>query len=52
MRENESGGIGAGAYEGMRTRGMRPVVTDLASIDAAVKSFIEGKIVDRVDKLH
>jgi predicted Fe-Mo cluster-binding NifX family protein len=46
------GGMGAGAYESMRARGIRPVVTELTSIDEAVKEYVEGKIVDRVDKLH
>ncbi len=46
------GGMGAGAYESMRQRGIRPVVTDLASIDEAIKAYVEGKLVDRVDRLH
>ena len=45
-------GMGMGAYESMKARGIRPVVTDIASIDEAVKAYIDGKIVDRVDKLH
>jgi predicted Fe-Mo cluster-binding NifX family protein len=46
------GGMGAGAYESMRARGIQPVVTDIALIDEAVKAYVEGKIVDRVDRLH
>jgi predicted Fe-Mo cluster-binding NifX family protein len=46
------GGMGAGAYESMRTRGIRPVVTDLSSIDEAVEAYVQGRIVDRVDRLH
>lgn len=46
------GGMGAGAYESMRQRGIKPVVTDIHSIEDAVKAYVEGKIVDRVDKLH
>ena len=46
------GGMGAGAYESMRARGIKPVVTDISLIDEAVLAYIEGKIVDRVDKLH
>jgi predicted Fe-Mo cluster-binding NifX family protein len=46
------GGMGAGAYESMRARGIRPVVTDLVSIDEAVKAYVDGQIVDRVDRLH
>jgi predicted Fe-Mo cluster-binding NifX family protein len=44
--------MGMGAYESMKTRGIRPVVTDIASIDEAVIAYAEGRIVDYVDKLH
>jgi predicted Fe-Mo cluster-binding NifX family protein len=46
------GGMGAGAYESMRERGIKPVVTEIVSIDEAARAYIEGRIVDRVDKLH
>jgi hypothetical protein len=45
-------GMGMGAYEGMKAVGIRPVVTDIADIDAAVMTYVQGQIVDRVDKLH
>lgn len=45
-------GMGMGAYESMKARGIRPVVTDIASIDEAVLAYVQGKIVDRVDRLH
>ena len=46
------GGMGAGAYQSMVERGIKPVVTDVVSIDEAVTAYIEGKIVDRTDRLH
>ncbi len=46
------GGMGGGAYQSMVQRGIRPVVTDIADIDAAVTAYIEGRIVDQVDRLH
>jgi predicted Fe-Mo cluster-binding NifX family protein len=46
------GGMGAGAYASMQARGIKPVVTDLRSIDEAVQAYLDGKIVDRVDRLH
>jgi predicted Fe-Mo cluster-binding NifX family protein len=46
------GGMGAGAYENMRTRGIQPVVTGIAEIDEAVMAYVEGRIVDRTDWLH
>ena len=45
-------GMGMGAYQSMQVRGIRPVVTDIASIDDAVMAYIEGSIVDLTDRLH
>jgi predicted Fe-Mo cluster-binding NifX family protein len=46
------GGMGMGAYQSMVTRGIKPVVTEIQEIDRAVMDYVEGKIVDRVDRLH
>jgi predicted Fe-Mo cluster-binding NifX family protein len=45
-------GMGMGAYQSMQARGIRPVVTDIADIEKAVMAYIEGSIVDRVERLH
>jgi len=45
-------GMGMGAYESMKVRGIRPVVTDIVSIDEAVMAYVEGRIVDQVERLH
>jgi len=45
-------GMGMGAYESMKTRGIRPIVTDIALVDEAVMAYVEGNIVDRVERLH
>jgi len=45
-------GMGMGAYESMRTQGIRPVVTDIVNIDEAVMAYIQGNIVDQVERLH
>ena len=45
-------GMGMGAYQSMQQVGVRPVVTEIAVIDEAVTAYLEGTIVDRVDKLH
>jgi hypothetical protein len=36
----------------MQTLGITPVMTNIRDIDQAVKAYIEGNIVDRVDRLH
>lgn len=45
-------GMGTGAYESMKAQGIRPVVTNEASIDAAALAYGDGKLVDHVEKLH
>ncbi len=45
-------GMGMGAYESMKARNIRPVVTDIENIDEAVMAYVGGKIVDHVEKLH
>ena len=47
-----AGGMGAGAYESMRQAGIRPVVTEIAGIDEAVRAYLDGKLVDHTEKLH
>jgi predicted Fe-Mo cluster-binding NifX family protein len=46
------GGMGMGAYQSMLARGITPVVTDIWDIEQAVMAYVEGKIVDQVDRLH
>lgn len=46
------GGMGMGAYQSMVTRGIKPVVTDIRDIDQAVTAYIDGSIVDQIERLH
>lgn len=46
------GGMGTGAYESMKERGIRPIVTDLKTIDEAALTYANGEIVNHVEKLH
>ena len=45
-------GMGRGAYENMKVRNIRPVVTDIADIDEATLAYVNGQIVDHTEKLH
>jgi predicted Fe-Mo cluster-binding NifX family protein len=47
-----SGGMGMGAYEGMKAHNIRPVVTDIVDIEEAVRAFVSGQIVDHIERLH
>lgn len=46
------GGMGMGAYKSLQERGLRPIVTDIESIDEAVAAYVEGRIVDQIHRLH
>jgi transcriptional regulator with XRE-family HTH domain/predicted Fe-Mo cluster-binding NifX family protein len=46
------GGMGMGAYQSMLQLKIKPVVTELGSIDEAVQAFIDGKLVDHTEMLH
>jgi len=45
-------GMGSGAYFSMEQVGIRPIVTDVVSIDEAVLEAAQGIIVDHKEKLH
>jgi predicted Fe-Mo cluster-binding NifX family protein len=45
-------GMGAGAYESLRQAGIKPVVTDVETIDLAVQQYLAGILEDHVEKLH
>jgi predicted Fe-Mo cluster-binding NifX family protein len=45
-------GMGRGAYENLKARNIRPVVTEIADIEEAALSYARGDIVDHVDRLH
>jgi predicted Fe-Mo cluster-binding NifX family protein len=45
-------GMGFGAYQGAEQSGLRPIITDIAEVDAAIQAVIDGTIVDHKEKLH
>ncbi len=47
-----TGGMGRGAYENMKSRNIETIVTDIRDIDEAVKLYIEGKLPNRMERLH
>lgn len=46
------GGMGIGAYESMKRLNIKPFVTDCLDPETAVKSYVEGKLIDHIEKLH
>ena len=45
-------GMGRGAYIGLEQTGIKPVLTDIAEIDAAVTAVVNGSIQDHTERLH
>lgn len=47
-----AGGMGWGAYESMRSRGIETVVTDVNDIEEAVKLYSASKLPNLMERLH
>ncbi len=47
-----AGGMGWGAQEALKNRGIEVVTTDLSNIDEAVKLYLQGKLANRIERLH
>jgi predicted Fe-Mo cluster-binding NifX family protein len=47
-----AGGMGWGAYESLKSSNIEPIVTDIKTIDEAVKLYLEGKLPNLMERLH
>ncbi len=47
-----AGGMGWGAYESMKSRGIEPIVTDVGNIDEAVSLYLKGELPNLMERLH
>ena len=47
-----AGGMGWGAYESLKSRGIETVVTDVENIEEAVKFYLQGKLPNLMERLH
>jgi predicted Fe-Mo cluster-binding NifX family protein len=47
-----AGGMGWGAYDSMKSRGLEVVITDVRSIDEAVNTYLKGELPNLMEKLH
>ncbi|HML24309.1 MAG TPA: NifB/NifX family molybdenum-iron cluster-binding protein [Aggregatilinea sp.] len=45
-------GMGRGAYISLQQANIRPIVTDIASAEDAVRAYVDGSIVDHTERLH
>lgn len=46
------GGMGWGAYESLESNNIEAIVTDVTSIDEAVKLYLDGELANLMEKLH
>jgi predicted Fe-Mo cluster-binding NifX family protein len=47
-----AGGMGWGAYDSLKSRGIETVVTDVESIEEAVELYVQGKLPNLMERLH
>jgi predicted Fe-Mo cluster-binding NifX family protein len=47
-----AGGMGWGAYESLKSRGIKAVVTDVENIEDAVKLYLQGELTNLMERLH
>ena len=47
-----AGGMGWGAYEGLKSRKIQGIVTNVENIDEAIKKYLEDKLPNLMDRLH
>jgi len=45
-------GMGRGAYQGLEQLGIKPIVTDIVDVDAAVQAILDDTIVNHTDELR
>jgi len=45
-------GMGYGAYASLKSRQLEPIITDVADIEQAVKMYVDGKLINYMEKLH
>jgi predicted Fe-Mo cluster-binding NifX family protein len=47
-----AGGMGWGAYDSLKSRGIETVVTDVDDIEKAVNLYLQGKLPNLMERLH
>jgi predicted Fe-Mo cluster-binding NifX family protein len=47
-----AGGMGQGMYQNLQQAGIRPVMTEIRSIEEALQAFAEGRLPEHPDRVH
>ncbi|MDD5338913.1 MAG: NifB/NifX family molybdenum-iron cluster-binding protein [Dehalococcoidales bacterium] len=46
------GGMGWGAYDGIKSHGIEAIITDVPNIDEALKLYLDGNLPNLMERLH
>jgi predicted Fe-Mo cluster-binding NifX family protein len=44
--------MGEGMYQNLQQVGIRPVMTEIRSIEEALQAFVEGRLPEHPDRVH
>lgn len=47
-----SGGMGAGAYQFLESKGLQPILTEIEAIPDAIQAYLQGNLKNRTEWLH
>jgi predicted Fe-Mo cluster-binding NifX family protein len=47
-----AGGMGRGAFFSLQQAGIEPIITDLRGVEEAVQAYIDGTLVNHMERLH
>jgi predicted Fe-Mo cluster-binding NifX family protein len=47
-----AGGMGGGAMQSLLASNIRPILTDIKSVDDAVKAYVDGRLENRAERIH
>jgi predicted Fe-Mo cluster-binding NifX family protein len=47
-----AGGMGQGAYNGLKQAGIQPLMTDMRDIEQAVQAYLGGGLIDHPELIH
>ncbi|MHB8104646.1 MAG: NifB/NifX family molybdenum-iron cluster-binding protein, partial [Dehalococcoidales bacterium] len=47
-----AGGMGWGAFDSLKSRGIETIITDVNDIDEAVNTYLKGELPNLMEKLH
>ena len=45
-------GMGQGAHNNLKERGIKPILTDIQNIQEAVESYLAGRLIENPSRLH